>query len=361
MLTIVAFSLCICTATATSDADRIATMESASAAKPSAMLNFNIGTFQKYIEAPSRSYGVFVFFTADPAQCKPCAMMQPVVIRAAREYRALRPGRKTRRRVFFAVLQLSERDGEFLRRYGMERVPLLHYFGPRARPGPLAGPDLFRWSSQGVGLNDLRRFVNERTGSRMQIPEEGEVPFVATVKQYRSVLLSTAVLGTPIVLRTRAHKLPMFWFACVMIVYIFSIGGAHYSWRHNMPLYVVDRDGTRQFMLNEARSQYAAEGFFISAMCVIISVFIVLIQELPRFVGSRASQTFGGVLLATMTFVAVYVLLTLYQHVRLFAFLLANAFSVCIANSPCFPSFLTSFSFVPMRSENARLSFYHEI
>lgn len=314
-------ALLFCAASASSDADRISKMTSTVSSKASGMLNFNFDTFEKYIEAKQRSYGVFVYFSADSSICKPCAAMEKAVSRIAVEHRSLPARSQGRQPTFFAVMKLSGQDAEFLQRYGIRQVPLLHYFSPRARPGPLGGANLFDVQKEGFGPNQLRQFVNDRVGSNLRVKLANyHVPFVSTVKEFQYVFLGAGILGGSLALRTRAYAHPMFWFVCVVAVYIFSVGGGHYSWIHNTPLYVVNRDGNTEFMAGGSRSQYAAEGFFVSVTCVIISLCIILIQEMPNLVEFKAVQSMGGLMLAAMAYVAISILLTLYHWVCFFFF-----------------------------------------
>lgn len=303
--------------TADTDAERVAKLSKVVASKESGMLSFSIETFMKYIEAPGRSFSAFVFFTADGSICQPCPQMQHAVSKVAQEYRNLPKSQRANRPVFFASLKLSGADQEFLQRYGIDKVPVLYHFNPRSQyPTQLEGPDAYQVVSLGLGVNNIRQFVNARVGSQFRIVRSNyDVPFVSTVRKWRPMLIAAFVLGAVAVIRAHLYASPMFWFVTVVAVYIFSVGGGHFSWIHDTPLFRVNRDGLPEFFAGGARTQFVAEGFLVSIACVMISAFVILIQEMPHFIDNKSLQGAGGITLTLMIYFLISMLMALYHTV----------------------------------------------
>lgn len=304
---------------ALSNEERLSRLRSAISTKQSGMLTLSTETFKKYIEAQDRSYSLIVYFTAEAKICEPCSSMHTSVSKIAREYNGLASSRRGKRPVFFASLKLTGSEQDFLQRYGIAQVPLLYHFNSRNRYpiSKLSGPDFYDVSNRGFGANSLRQFINERTGSRLPVIRAGySVPFGATVKSARPFLFICLLFALAAVVHFQAYKIPMFWFCVVVTVYIFSVGGGHFSWIHDTPIYTVDRDGAFEFIAAGARTQYVAEGFLVSITCVLISAFIIAVQELPSIVKNRTLLGGAGIVFTVMTYVAITLLMGLYHTVR---------------------------------------------
>ena len=164
------------------------------------------------------------------------------------------------------------------------RVSLLYHFSPgssREYPAPVRdGSDYYDAEFHGIGLSMLNSFVNKRTGSKMIIGDYA-IPFLPILKE-RSMFIAGVAgpLVAEIVVKQFCLR-PYFWFACVMAVCMFSLGVGHYTWIQNVPWPVVSEDGTTQYIAGGSKNQYVAEVLFISTLCAIISVPIILPRELP--------------------------------------------------------------------------------
>lgn len=301
--------------TAMTDSERVAKLASTSASKTSGLLVLSTDSFQRYAEASVRSYSLFVFFTADPSLCEPCAGMQNAIATVARAYRDLPKRKQSRHPVFFAALKLNpQTDQPFLARYKLERVPLLYHVSPRTKmPRTLDGIDNYDVMNNGIGGNAIRRFVNSRVGSSLHVVRANEViQFRATVNKYKPVIGLIGLLLASLVVRYNVYKHSMLWFCLIVAVYIFSVGGGHFSWIHDTPIYKINRDGIPEFIASGARSQFVAEGFFVSVTCVSISALIILIQEMNSWMPYKSMQGMVGLILVAAAYVAISLLLSLY-------------------------------------------------
>lgn len=309
-------------ANAATDTQRLSSLKTLQAS--SKAIKFDIATFEEYIENAARPYNVLVFFTADPSMCRPCAQVRKQIEGIAREYKTLSEAKKSSKPTFFAEVKISPSDQAFLRKYQIQHVPIIYLFRAstsRMYPTPLSenSNDFYPIQQFGLAANPLKEFMNTRTGSRFTVVRGGyQIPFVGSVRAAMPLIMSMAIMATTAAITTGAYKSPMLWFGLVVLVYIFSVGGGHYSWIHDVPLAVVNKDGVWEYVASGSRSQYGAEGFFVSATCVSISALVILIQEMPSFIPHKSSQTFLGMFTLFMTLVAIVSLLSLYTRVSLY-------------------------------------------
>lgn len=307
--------------TAMSDSDRVSSLASIRGSRRQGLLPLDIPSFETFVETAPRSYHLFVMISADEALCKPCAPVRTHLEKLASDYENLPRNKQSSKPVFFAELKISGQDQEFLMKYGVQHVPLFYAFragDSQSFPTQLKedSPNNYVIQKLGVGPNNLKQFVNSRSGSRMTIVRGGyQIPFVDTVRMFLPIILSIVAMAAGLAVITGAYKSPMLWFGVVVLVYIFSVGGGHYSWIHNTPLAVVNNDGVFEYIASGSRSQYVAEGFFVSVTCVSISVLVILIQELPAVLPNKAGQTIVGSFMVMMTVVAITALLVMYQFV----------------------------------------------
>lgn len=309
---------------ADSDSQRLSTLSSLKmdhGAASSNLITFDIDSFEEYVESAPRSYHIFVLFTADPSMCVPCAPMRKQLQQVAMEYENLSQRKKSSKPTFFAELKISASDQMLLQKYGIRHVPLFYVFqssSSRIYPTVLrdGALDNYPLQQRGMGANQLKEFVNARVGSKLTVVRGGyPIPFKQKVRDFMPVILMSVALAVVIAIATEAYKNPMVWFGLVVLVYIFSVGGGHFSWIHNTPLAYVNQNGGWQFFANGSRSQYVAEGFFVSATCVSISVLVILIQEMPTVIPNKANQAGCGMVMITMTMMAITTLLVMYQFV----------------------------------------------
>lgn len=321
MLLALLMAACVCAAAAQSDKQRLANLESVRSSKRSNMLKLNIDSFRKYIEAAPRSYSLIVMFSADPSMCRPCEMMRRQLESVAAEYYALPENRRGSTPVYFAELKVALTDQAFLGEYSVTHVPILYHFAAgkaKSYPSKLKHKSINSYDIQGkgIGINQVKQFVNERVGSKLKVVIGGyTIPFVDTVRAVMPIIVLACAAFGAFVAYKGLYKQPMLWFALVMAVYIFSVGGGHFSWIHKVPLAAVNVNGQMEFIASGSRSQYVAEGFFVSVTCVCISALILLIQELPTAIPNKSGQTVAGLILAFMTYVAIAALLVMYYFV----------------------------------------------
>jgi len=284
------------------------------------LITLTKGTFRKYIEGSStRDYSLFVYFTADSSICQPCAAMQSEVDRVSREFHAS-GGAGKKKSVYFAALKLSTADQDFLAAYQIQRVPLFYYFNTNTRYpraiGDAGDRNMYDVAHNGMASNAIKAFVNARSGSSMRVIRGNyAVPFRAAVNSLKPLIGGVLAVALAGVLRTGIWRNNFFWFGILVFIYIFSVGGGHFSWIHDTPIYKVNQHGVPEFIAGGARSQYVAEGFFVSVTCVSISALIILVQEMPKFVPSGSTQSLIGISLSACTFFAISALLALYHQV----------------------------------------------
>lgn len=307
---------------ALSDAERSAKLESLQRSSYSGMLSLDIPTFRSLSEGAPRSYHFLFMLSADASLCEPCGPMRKQLEKVAKEYQSLAPRKKSSKPLFFVEVLVSPQNQDFIKEYGIRHVPVIYMLragSSRSFPKEIGGPDPDSYPIQeaGIGLNRIKDFINGRAGSRFAIARGSyQIPFVQTVKMYMPLILTVVGMSIVLSIVSGAYKSPMFWFGLVVLVYIFSVGGGHYSWIHNTPLAVVNKEGMYEFIASGSRSQYVAEGFFVSATCVAISVLVILIQELPSVIPNKSLQTLVGSFMVMLTIFAITALLVMYHFVR---------------------------------------------
>lgn len=308
-------------AAAASDAATLESLTRSQASTRDSLLPLSVDQLRPIIETAHPSFALFVVFTADPKICQPCSQVRASVASVSVEYASLTQRKSAKHPVFFVEVKLSSVDTEFLSAYAVRHVPILYHFGTsRSSSFPKAldpqSPNSFNFQELGFGPNIIKQFVNKHTGAKLQIVRGGySIPFVETVRSVMPIIFIIACSCAGLAVATGAYKNPMLWFALVVLVYIFSVGGGHYSWIHNTPLVVVNKDGHFEYIAGGSRSQYVAEGFFVSVTCVAISGLVILIQKLPSVLPNKTSQSAAGMAMVTMTASAISALLVLYQQV----------------------------------------------
>jgi OST3 / OST6 family, transporter family len=302
-----------------SDADRVAKLDSVRAGKRDGVLSLTIDTFRKYVETAPRSYSLLVLLTADPSMCKPCEVMRREFGDASAGYYKASQSVRSSHPVFFAELKLSLADQTFLAEYGIQHVPVLYHFGPALKnkyPSKLVvpGPSSYDLQGQGIGANPIKTFINARTRSKLPVTRSNyQIPFVSTVRTFLpAIFMTLAAIELTAIYLGWIYQ-PLFWFACVVVVYMYSVGGGHYSWIHDTAFAVVGQSGDMQYVADGSRNQYVAEGMFVSFTCSTISALIIAINEMPRFISSKNSQTAVGLSLFVLTVASITALLLLYN------------------------------------------------
>lgn len=303
---------------ALSDSDRVAKLEDVRRGKRDGLLVLNSDSFRKYIEPPLRSYSVMVLMTADPSICKVCAHMKREFTTLAADYYKLPSRLQARHPVFFAELKLSLQNQELLTDYGIEHVPILHHFGPakaKQFPGKISGfaQNGYEIEKKGVSVNSLKDFVNGQTGARFSVTRGSyEIPFASSVRS----MMPGIVTGVALFAATSAYlgwvQQPMFWFGICVMVYLYSLGGGHYTWINNSAFAVVDANGATRYVAEGSRNQHVAEGMLVSLACTVISAVLIVAIELPHLVRSKGGQTIFGLTLAVLVSICITMLLGLY-------------------------------------------------
>lgn len=310
-----------CAAAAASDADRLAELQAKSKSSRGNVIKAPVSSLRSYLEAAPRSYNLVVMFTAGADVCQPCKKVSDQFRITSSDYNSANARSKSSKPTFFMEVILSQSEQAFLSAYRIQAIPIIYHFGAgksKSYPRPLSdtSPDSFNLPQVGYHANAIKAFVNERTGSKMHVVRGGyEIPFVQTVRQLKPYIIVCGAIAALICGLTGAYKNPMLWFGLVVLVYIFSVGGGHYSWIHNTPLAVVDKSGRMQYIAGGSRSQYVAEGFFVSFTCVCISGLVIAIQELPSYIPNKSGQTAVGSMMFFLTVGAIGALLALYQMV----------------------------------------------
>jgi OST3 / OST6 family, transporter family len=303
---------------AASNDDRIAKLDQVRRSKPDGVLGLNADTFRKYIEAAPSTYSLFVLFIADASMCKPCVPMRKELGRAAAAYYGLPERQMARHPVFFAELKLSLDDRAFLNDYSIEHVPIFHHFGPTSRrlfPAALVSfpSDGYAVEKLGVSSNAIKAFVNAKAGSRMQVVRgDYQIPFASTVRAMMPALVSAAGLVAATAVYLGWVNRPMFWFVLCVVVYMYSVGGGHYTWINNSPFAVVNSHGVAQYISDGSRNQYVAEGMLVSVTCSAISAIVIGINELPRLLAPGVKQATIGFAMVFVVFACTTLLLSLY-------------------------------------------------
>ena len=262
------------------------------------VLSFTEETFRKYIEDAPRSYSMFVLFTAEASICRVCPSMKLMLGKVIKEYDALPSRKKGRDPVYFAEMRLSQKSQSLMTDYGITTVPLLQYF-PSGRsqryPEQLRPSDAY---NGGLHPNPMKQFINRKTGSKFRVARGGYViPFVPAMQALLPAFpFVLAVLGA-FVWQKRLWESSYFWLALAVAVYMFSVGGGHYSWIHNAPWAVVSQEGEMRIVeRGSTRSQYVAEGFCFALICVCIAALTIVIKELPNIVSGKFAQRVLGYL-----------------------------------------------------------------
>jgi hypothetical protein len=310
-----AFAVC---AGEAGDASRLSKLDAVRENKRDKVLALTTSSFRKYIEVSPRSYTLIVLLTADKSICKPCAAMRRNFGQVATEYYNAPKKQQASHEVYFAELKVSVNDQGFLKDYSIQHVPMLYHFSRGSRnvyPKALeSGPDNLNVEEMGSGMNAMKSFLNDRTRSRLRVMRtDYKIPFVPYMRAFLPFIIGLATCIGVIALSLGWTNKPFFWFMCCVIVYMYSVGGGHFSWIHDVPFAVVNSEGKTDIIANGSRSQYAAEGLIVSILCSLISAFIIMLNELPSYVSDTNAQTATGLLIACLTSALVTLLLSLHD------------------------------------------------
>lgn len=303
--------------------ERSTALERERSAAPDGVLSLSAPSLRAYVEGGApRAYALFVLFVvADADKCAPCAPMRAALGRAAAQYHALPRRDRAPHPVFFAEMRLALDNRALLQDYAIEHVPILFHFAPSAAGGPTFPRPLSSLSREGypieqlgVSANAIKSFVNRKTGARLQVMRgDYQIPFASSVRAMMPALLFAAAALAAVAVFLGWVYSPMFWFTLCVLVYLYSVGGGHYTWINNTPFAVVDSNGRSQYVSEGSRNQYAAEGMFVSLTCSAISAIVIGINELPRLLVPGHKQTTVGFVLIAVVFVSTCTLLGLYN------------------------------------------------
>lgn len=298
--------------------DRLAKLNSVRATKRDGLLILNQQSFRKYVEPSSRPYSLFVLITADPSICPACGKMKADFAAVSGSYYSLPSNLQARHHVFFAELRISTSFRELLSDYGISHVPMLHHFPPgssKSFPAPLAAAPGASYDMErlGVSKNSFKLFVNAQAGARFPVQRAGyEIPFASRVRSLMPAIATCAGLFAAAAAYSGWMGQPMFWFGVCVLVYMYSLGGGHYTWINDSPFAVVDSQGTTQYVAEGSRNQYVAEGMFVSLACTVISAVLIATNELPRLIPSKGGQTVVGLTMSFLVSIFILMLLGLY-------------------------------------------------
>jgi hypothetical protein len=300
------------------DATRVAKLDAVQETKKDKVLALTISSFRRYIEVAPRSYSLIVLFTADQSICKPCAAMRRNFGQVVMDYHSAPRKQQASHRTFFAELKLSVSDQQFLNDYSIQHVPILYHFGRGSRnvyPKALGkDADSLNIEEMGSGINAMKSFLNDRLRTRLRVMRtDYKIPFVPYMRSFLPFIGAGALFVVLFALYVGWTNKPFFWFVCCVVVYMYSVGGGHFSWIHDVPFAVVNSDGRTDIVANGSRTQYAAEGMVVAILCSLISTFIILVNELPSQISDTSAQTVTGMLLAFITSALVTALLSLHD------------------------------------------------
>lgn len=298
-----------------SDTDRLDQLNAASQRSSIGVITLTESSFRKYVESTPRGYSLFVLLTADARLCKACPTLKQILGRIAKEYNTLPSKKQGSYPVFFAALELSQESESIMTDYGVSTVPILYHFAAgktKKYPSQLRSSDQY---DGGLHINPIKTFINRKAGSKFRVVRGGYTipfaPFVRAAVPLITVLF--AALGLCVV-TWNLYLSPYFWLTVVVGVYMFSLGGGHFSWIHNTPWAVVSQEGVFNWIeQGSSRSQYVAEGFCFAVLCVSIAAIILIIQELPKYVESKSTQRALGWPLIIILYLLVLVLYSLYE------------------------------------------------
>lgn len=310
--------LCAAVITFASPSDRVAKLNAVRATKRDGLLILNPETFRKYVEPSSRPYSLFVLITADSSICAACSAMKAEFAAVSGSYYDLPSNRQAGHDVFFAELRISTSFRELLYDYGISHVPILHHFpagSSKSFPARLADAPggSFDIERLGVSKNGFMHFVNTEAGARFPAQRAGyEIPFASFVRSMMPVIVTCAGLFAATAAYAGWMGQPMFWFGVCVLVYLYSLGGGHYTWINDSPFAVVDSRGSTQYVAEGSRNQYVAEGMFVSLACTVISSVLIAANELPRLIPSKRAQTTVGLTMSFAVSIFIVMLLGLY-------------------------------------------------
>lgn len=320
ILTIITFFAIFQHGLAQSDATRLSNLNKLLHSGSRSFISLQVDQFRKLVESAPRSYSLITLFSADKQYCPHCDSVRNQLDRVANEYynNPIQQSKSTH--VFFVDVHVQSSDQDFLMHYNIQKVPLLYHFShgtKRAFPKQISDHDPDKYPfEKGIAANIIKKFVNDRCRSHMIVRRGGyKIMFKSVMKTVIPILFVIASFGGVFAVYNGSYKNPMLWFTLVMLVYIYSVGGGHYSWIHDTPFLVVDNDGRSQYFARGSRSQFGAEGFMVSVTCVTISVLIISIQRLPKVVPEKSAQNLVGFVMVSMTFFAISFLLKLYERV----------------------------------------------
>lgn len=269
LLTILTFFAIFQHGLAQSDATRLSNLNKLLHSGSRSLIPLQIDQFRKIVESAPRSYSLIALFSADKQYCPHCDSIRIQLDRVANEYYYNPTQQSKSTHVFFVDVHIQTTDQQFLMDYNIRQVPLLYHFShgtKRAFPKHISehDPDKYPFE-KGFAANIIKKYVNDRCRSHMIVRRGGyRIMFKSVMKTVLPILFVIASFGVVFAVYNGTYKNPMLWFTLVMLVYIYSVGGGHYSWIHDTPFFVVDNDGQTQYFARGSRSQFGAEGFMVS-------------------------------------------------------------------------------------------------
>lgn len=232
-----------------------------------------------------RPYDVTTLFTVSSG-CDDCTGVYNEFIGVQYSYR------HAKKDSFFGVVYFSQEQNvrEIFLMHGLKTVP--HICTSKQVQKRDTSVDFYRtedvWFIKKDDVHDTQvqlDFINKRLNHEVEM----KMPFT-TILTKNIILFSVLALFMTVLIKLRPALIePTLWYVIAVFGYIVCTSGFIYSELHGMPMFRFDKDayGTMyisEYFMRQQRSQYGGEGYIVSIIAFLTSMFFLAFTRLEVIV-----------------------------------------------------------------------------
>jgi len=258
------------------------------------VVDFTSRTFRRLVANGPRPYHTIIFFSSNSSQfkCPSCQRLHPEFVKLADLYKNTISGDWDKAKVFFGIVELSQCQEVFqLHRELIPALPQIVHIPPEEDKVPVfwTQGDTYKIEPQSLSAETIAQWVMERTKERIFLPRTTS----QTYGSYAMIIFFVIMVLRRYDLILEYYRNPMFWYACALLVCIFTSVGTVYNWIRTPPLFWRDpRSGGVMFIYPQMRSQFVLEGVIVTVLLGICSgSFIMLNERVPHEIGNGKTVT----------------------------------------------------------------------
>eukprot|EP01113_Clastostelium_recurvatum_P037976 TRINITY_DN5611_c0_g1_i2.p1 TRINITY_DN5611_c0_g1~~TRINITY_DN5611_c0_g1_i2.p1 ORF type:complete len:336 (-),score=90.93 TRINITY_DN5611_c0_g1_i2:34-1041(-) len=269
------------------DASRFEKLTRQAAKTP--VIEMDSAKYRQYIDVTARNYSAVVMFTATSPKygCTICQEFANAFVKFGESYSMhfiSHPADFASKPVFLVKID-ADKGMDVFQSLKFTTVPHVIFF-PAGQAKPSISQDWYM-PARSFDEEAFQSFVASKTGHKI-------LPYVSPMVLYTKIASYVAgAIFALFVLRSiyRSRHNPMLWFSFSMIVYLIVMMGVVYNFIHNPPLYDVDRK-TRQpiYIMNQARSQYVAEGIIVAILLFVIGMIFTSLTTAVQAASTPSRQ-----------------------------------------------------------------------